>query len=154
MAERSERGSICCGKRLQVKTAEAVVRKDTDYLFSVKDNQEDIKDDIEEYVQDGGLRATMDTASKTEIRGDRKETRTAYASADIGWIPDEGKWENLSSFGAIHTSFVTKNGTSNEWHYYISSQSLTANLISPCLHYITSLLKNLYLISKVIPAYG
>ena len=110
----------------QRKTAKTVIRKGADYLFSVKDNQENLKDDIAEYVQDESLRATMDTAAKTEIRSDRKETRTAYTSADINWMPDKDKWDNLTSFGAIHTSFLTKNGTSSEWHYYISSRALTA----------------------------
>lgn len=110
----------------QRKTAETVIRKGADYLFSVKDNQENLKDDIEEYVLDKELRATMETATKTEIRSDRKEARTAYVSTDINWMPDKDKWANLACFGAIHTSFVTKNGTSSEWHYYISSRSLTA----------------------------
>ena len=110
----------------QRKTAKTVIRKGADYLFSVKDNQGNLKEDIEEYIQDKDLRATMDTAAKTEIRSDRKETRTAYISTDIDWMPDKDKWVNLASFGAIHTSFVTKNGTSSEWHYYISSRSLSA----------------------------
>jgi predicted transposase YbfD/YdcC len=103
-----------------------VIRKGADYLFSVKGNQENLRDDIEEYVQDEGLRKTMDTATKTEICGGRKETRTAYTSTDIDWMPDKDKWANLASFGAIHTSFVTKNGTSSEWHYYISNRTLSA----------------------------
>jgi predicted transposase YbfD/YdcC len=52
----------------QKKTAEAVIRKGADYLFSVKDNQETLKEDIETYVQDKDFWAAMDTASKTEIR--------------------------------------------------------------------------------------
>ena len=68
----------------------------------------------------------MDTATKTEIRGDRKETRTAYTSTDIEWMKDKDKWMNLVSIGSINTSFVTKNGVSNEWHYYISSRPLSA----------------------------
>ena len=33
---------------------------------------------------------------------------------------------NLRCIGAINTRFTTKSGTSNEWHYYISSKALTA----------------------------
>lgn len=110
----------------QKKTAEAVIRKGADYLFSVKDNQETLKDDIETYVQDKDFRAAMDTASKSEIRGDRKETRTAYTTTDTDWITEKDKWMNLVSIGAINTSFVTKNGITNEWHYYISSRPLSA----------------------------
>jgi hypothetical protein len=35
---------------------------------------------IKRYVQDKDFRAAMDIASKTEIRGDRKEVRTAYTT--------------------------------------------------------------------------
>lgn len=32
----------------------------------------------------------------------------------------------MKCIGAIHTQFTTKKSTLSEWHYYISSQELTA----------------------------
>lgn len=41
------------------------------------------------------------------------------------WLDSQNEWSCLCCGGAINTSFTTKTGTSNEWHYYISSKSLT-----------------------------
>jgi len=105
----------------QTKTAQTVIRRGADYLLSVKDNQQNLKKDIEDYVQDEALRAAMDTDTTIEIRSDRKETRTAYSSMDIDWLSGKENWENITCIGAIHTSFVTKRGTSSEWHYSSST---------------------------------
>jgi predicted transposase YbfD/YdcC len=35
-------------------------------------------------------------------------------------------WEKLGCIGAVNRQFIGKKGTSDEWHYYISSRSLTA----------------------------
>ncbi len=50
----------------QKETAEAVIEGKGDYLFSVKDNQQILKEDIEGYVQDKNLQKTMDTAATVE----------------------------------------------------------------------------------------
>lgn len=47
-------------------------------------------------------------------------------TSDIDWLDSKEEWENIACIGAINTVFTTKNGTSNEWHYYISSRNLTA----------------------------
>jgi predicted transposase YbfD/YdcC len=44
----------------QKETAKAVIEGRGNYLFSVKDNQPTLKEDIEDYVQDEDLRKTMD----------------------------------------------------------------------------------------------
>jgi len=36
------------------------------------------------------------------------------------------EWSNLVCIGAINTQFTSQKGTTNEWHYYISSRELTA----------------------------
>jgi len=111
----------------QTKTAETIVKAGGDYLLSVKDNQETLKEDIEDYVQDPELRATMDSKTTKEKNGGRIERRSAFTTDDIGWMEGKNNWEGLTSFGAINTRFTGKGGkTSNEWHYYIFSRSLTA----------------------------
>jgi predicted transposase YbfD/YdcC len=61
----------------QKKTAKVVIAGDADYLLCAKDNQETLKKDLEDYVQDGVLRKTMDTASTIEKNRGRVEKRTA-----------------------------------------------------------------------------
>ena len=110
----------------QKKTAKAIIERGGDYVLQVKDNQETLKKDIEDYVQDTDLQGSMDTVATCEKNRDRIERRTAYVTSDIDWLSGKEEWENLTSIGAINTRFTDKKGTTNEWHYYISSRQLTA----------------------------
>jgi predicted transposase YbfD/YdcC len=80
-------GCMCVADALhcQTETAAAVIKNGGDYLFEVKDNQEVLKDDIETYVQDPDLRATMDTETTREKNGGRIEVRTGLSTNDINW---------------------------------------------------------------------
>jgi predicted transposase YbfD/YdcC len=71
----------------QKETAEAVIAGKGDYLLNVKDNQQTLKEQIAEYVQDGGLRKGMDSDKTCEKTSGRVEKRTAYATGDIGLYP-------------------------------------------------------------------
>jgi predicted transposase YbfD/YdcC len=110
----------------QKETAQEIVDGKADYLLSVKDNQETLKQAIEDYVQDYSLRQTMDTYETYEKNRDRIERRTAFSTSDIDWLYGKEKWANLACIGAVNTRFTTQNGTTNEWHYYIASRKLTA----------------------------
>jgi len=110
----------------QKATAKTIIAKKADYLLSVKENQSDLKEEIEACVQSEDMRKTMDTAKTQEKNRGRIERRTAYTTHDIQWLHGKNDWQNLSSIGAIHTQVTTKNGTSSEWHYFISSQKLSA----------------------------
>ena len=110
----------------QKKTAKAIIDGNGDYVLQVKDNQETLKKDIEDYVQDTDLQETMDTVATCEKNRDRIEHRIAYVTSNIEWLPGKEEWESLASIGAINTQVTNKKGTTNEWHYYISSRQLTA----------------------------
>lgn len=110
----------------QKETATAIVTKKADYLLSVKDNQPTLKRDIELYVQDADLRQTMDMSGTLEKKSGRIERRRAYATVDIAWLYGKEEWAGISCIGAVNTQFATKKGTSDEWHYYISSRRLSA----------------------------
>jgi predicted transposase YbfD/YdcC len=103
------------------KSAKAVVDAKADYLFVVKDNQESLKADIELYIKNGDVKSH----STKEKNGGRIETRTAYVSCDIDWMEQKDKWVNLTCIGAIHREFEKGGKKSSEWHYYISSASLS-----------------------------
>jgi predicted transposase YbfD/YdcC len=92
----------------------------------VKDNQQTLKENIEDYVQDEELRETMDTFATIEKKSGRIEHRSAYTTNDIDGLPERKAWAQLVCIGAVNTQFTSKKGTTNEWHYYISSRKLTA----------------------------
>ena len=110
----------------QKETARIIVEGKADYLLSLKNNQQALKEEIEDFVQDEGLRKGMDTATACEKQSGRIERRVAYTTCDVDWIFGKEEWENLACIGAVHTQFATKKGESSEWHYYISSRMLTA----------------------------
>ena len=111
----------------QKETAKIIVNQKADYLFCVKDNQPNLKKDIEDFIQDKMLENCLEIISKTEKNYGRIETRTACVTSDIDWLEQKKDWGNLCCIGAIHTEFQTKKGTSSEYgHYYISSRKLTA----------------------------
>ena len=105
----------------QRKSAEKVIEENGDYLFVVKDNNPNLKENIELYIQN----EKIENYTKKELNGGRIETRTAYATTKIDWLPDKDKWKNLKTIGAIHTEFEKDGKKSSEWHYYISSKELT-----------------------------
>jgi predicted transposase YbfD/YdcC len=109
----------------QKETAQAIIDGKADYLLNVKDNQQTLKEAIEDYVQDDVLRKGMDTFTTDEKNRGRIERRTAFSTCDISWVGKEG-WTNLACIGAVNRQFTTKKGATNEWHYYISSRKLTA----------------------------
>jgi predicted transposase YbfD/YdcC len=110
----------------QKETAAAVIEGKADYLLNVKDNQKTLKADIEDYVQDSVLQKRMDTFETTEKNRGRLEKRRAFTTKDIDWLYDKEKWKGLSCIGAVHRKTSSKKGTTDEWHYYISSRELTA----------------------------
>jgi len=114
----------------QKDTAKVIIEGKADYLLNVKDNHSTLKQDIEDYVQYNDLRKNMDTFQTLEKSRDRIERRTAFTAHDIDWLYGKDEWASLLCIGAIHAQFTTSKGTSDEWHYYISSRKLTANTVS------------------------
>ena len=113
----------------QKETAEAIIAGKADYLLSVKDNQQTLKKEIEDYVQDETLRMEMDTFSTCEKQSGRIEKRVAFSTCDRDWLLNKEKWPGLVCIGAVNRQFTTKKGTTDEWHYYISSRMLTAEAL-------------------------
>ena len=110
----------------QKETAKTIIKAKGDYLLCVKDNQLNLKKDIEDYIQDEILQKTMDITVKTEKNRERKEKRTAYITNDIKWLENRKDWAGLICICAIHTEIESKKRKTSEWHYYITSKDLTS----------------------------
>ncbi|MCL2299428.1 MAG: ISAs1 family transposase [Firmicutes bacterium] len=112
--------------RCFIRWVESIVNQCADYLLSVKDNQPTLKEEIARFVQDDQLRKTMDYHETHEKNSGRIERRSAFSTSDIEWLFGSEDWTKLACIGAINTRFTAKTGTSDEWRYYISSRSLSA----------------------------
>lgn len=104
------------------KSAKAVVDAGADYLFSVKENNPSLKEEIALYFQE----EKVESFAMREKNGGRLETRTGFVSHTINWLHGREDWLNLSCIGAIHTEFEQGGKKSSEWRYFISSAPLTA----------------------------
>ncbi len=109
----------------QKKTAEIIIKQKADYILSVKDNHQNLKKDIEDYVQNEAFQKEMNSITKIENGHGRIEKRTAFVTDKIDWLNQKSEWKKLECICAIHTEFESKHGKSSEWYYYISSKMLT-----------------------------
>ena len=72
-----------------------------DYISSVKDNNPNLKSDIELFIK----KEDTESYTTTEKNGGRFEKRTAYISSNIDWLPNKEDWAGLKTIGAVHTEF-------------------------------------------------
>ena len=98
----------------QIETAKAIVEAKADYLLCAKSNQQTLKADIEEYVQDDRLRSKMNSITKREKGHGRIETRSAFTTNDVSWMPGGRQWPGLKCIGAIKTHFEYKGKLTEE----------------------------------------
>lgn len=73
----------------QKETAHMILSGKGDYLLCAKDNQVNLKKEIEEYVQDKTLRKSMEKKSKTEKNRERIEKRTAFVTSEVSWMQEK-----------------------------------------------------------------
>ena len=99
----------------RIKTAKSILEAKADYLLCAKSNQPTLKSDIEEYVQDDKLRAKMNSVTKTEKGHGRIETRSAFTTNEVSWMPGGRQWPGLKCIGAIKTHFECKGKVTEEW---------------------------------------
>jgi len=104
-------------------TIEAILKAEADYLLVVKDNTPALKKSIEECLKEDNV----PSSTTKELNGGRIETRTAFATSSLGQLEDSKNWPNIVTVGAIHRQFenIKHGDKSDEWHYYISSASLS-----------------------------
>ena len=121
----------------QVKIAKQIVDAGGDYLLAVKDNQPDLRREVEEAFEEAldDRRRTVDevpppqVTTDTEVDGGhgRLETRTARVLTGFRqWVPSAERWTGLSTLVAI---VATREDLSTgketvETRYYVSSRNL------------------------------
>ena len=109
----------------QYKIADQIVEKKADYLFSLKENQETLYQDVCEYYQDLDFahpEADVLTESTFDVDHGRIERRLHAVSGNVAWLKERHPhWETINSFGVIQATRETAQQISTERRYYISS---------------------------------
>jgi len=101
---------------------DAIIKAEADYLLVVKNNVPALKKDIQTCL----TASQVKPYTTKEYNGGRHEIRTAYATTEISHIKCKKRWPNITTVGAIHRQFEKDGQTSDEWHFYISSASLSS----------------------------
>ena len=114
----------------QYEIAEKIVKKEAQYVFSLKGNQETLHDEVKEYwdmldfnkpqVQAKYIR--FHTISTYEEKHGRKETRDYAVSDDVQWLKKQfPQWKTINSIGMVESTRDTGEQSKTERRYFISS---------------------------------
>lgn len=98
-----------------------------DYVFSLKDNQPTLKEDVEKYFDDALSSNVKSDAEKIEIfrtkeKGHgRIEERIYHFSTDIEWLESKKDWAKLNGIGMIIRNVEINGIKTQEKQYYMAS---------------------------------
>lgn len=96
--------------------------KKGDFILKVKDNQKDLKDDIQTYFNLGLKRDDTEIAIwETDYEKDhgRIKKRIYYLSYNADCISDKNKWKSVKAIGRIDVHRIEKGVKKITKHYYI-----------------------------------
>jgi predicted transposase YbfD/YdcC len=122
----------------QKKIAAAIVEQGGDYLLQVKGNQGGLHDEtvmlFDQCLRDDCHGIAYSTAATIDKGHGRIEERRLWATSEVNWFAERGKWKNLRSLIRVRAKRTVGGQTSTEHRYYISS--LPADNASRLLAYI------------------
>ena len=104
-----------------------IISKKGQYILKVKDNQQELKDDIKTYFEFGLQEDNSDIAIfETNYEKDhgRIEKRTYYLSYDVSCIHDKDKWKSVKAIGRMDVYREENGKITNTINYYILSHKL------------------------------
>lgn len=113
----------------QKKIADEIVKAKADYVIQVKENQPNLRRDIELFFQDPE-NGPFDFHETVDGEHGRVETRRYYLSSDIDWLPGKESWRGLESVATVVRERETDKGTSVEKSYYITSLAPDASVVA------------------------
>jgi predicted transposase YbfD/YdcC len=112
--------------------AEKIRKGKGDYVLTLKGNQGTMHQEMQEYLDDAGLRSKIEEGGNysraiEKARGNI-EIREYWQTGDIKWIKDRKEWAGLKSFGMSRNTVKKPDGTESvEERYFISSLDVNVN---------------------------
>ena len=112
----------------QKEIAEKIVDSDADYVLAVKKNNKKLYEDLELFFQhvSQARSTTIDYYESFTKEHGREDTRKYWITSDIEWLQGKEKWKGIQSIGMTITESITKEKTTSEVRFYISSLSADA----------------------------
>ena len=133
----------------QTDIAEAIIKKEADYILALKENQKTMYNDVRFYFDEIYKEKKLlmpENYHKTVEKGHgRIETRECIISEDIGWLQKGAEWEGLHGIGAIYCTIDINGEISKQSHYFIySCKGMNAEQIMKCKRNHWSVENNLH----------
>ncbi len=120
----------------QYAIADQIIRKEGDYVFSLKGNQGTLAEDVKLYFEDNKLFTEDEKLEKASIFTDydkghgRIETRECRVTTNVDWLrKTHNNWQTIKSIIEIKSTREIKGKASKETRYYITSLKDDANKI-------------------------
>lgn len=113
----------CDALNTQRELTEIITKSHGEYVLPIKNNQENLKSDIELYFKEGFDKTKVLYKKELDKESSKIVTREYYLSPEVNWCVEIDKWSNIHGFGMIHKTvenLITKEIT-EEKRYYISS---------------------------------
>lgn len=108
----------------QYKIADEILKKEGQYIFSLKGNQGELCEDVKTYFkcEDLKLIPSLDFYEDNDKGHGRIETRKCWVSNEISWLRERHpQWKSIHSIIRIDSKREIKGKASIETRYYISS---------------------------------
>ena len=108
-------------------TAAAIVAKGGDYALALKRNQDGMRKDVSEYLENPPESAKLLSHQQVDKGHGRVERRTATICHDVDWLLERRDWPGLSAIGKVVAERHLANGTSSvDTRYCLLSAKLSA----------------------------
>ena len=124
----------------QKKIARQIVDQGGHYILQLKGNQGSLYAEtvtlFDQCLTDDCHGIAYKTAATTNGGHGRIEQRRIWATSEINWFAEKGKWKNLRSLIRVQAKRTLNGETSDEYRYYISD--LPADNVLILLSYIRS----------------
>ena len=104
----------------QKEIARKIITEKADYILMVKDNQGELKRQVEKIFR---LQGSCPCDQTTDAGHGRVETRTCYATSDLTFMDEKEQWTGIRSVVQIKSErYIKQTGkNSQETRYYITS---------------------------------
>jgi len=106
----------------QTKTCKEIIEHNGNYVIGLKKNQKTFYEEIELFINDPINAEEIEIyEGKIEKNGGRIEKRVCYKIKDVSWLSMYDEWTGLKSVFAVKRTTITKEKTTEETNYYITS---------------------------------
>jgi predicted transposase YbfD/YdcC len=123
----------------QYEIADKIVKKEADYVFSLKGNQGNLHNAVKEYwdmldFNKPAVKAkyiSFHTTSTYDEKHGRKETRDYAVSGDVAWLREQfPQWKTIKSIGVVESTRDAGGEVKTERRYFVSSLDADENLFA------------------------